>query len=216
MKKIVLTTTRAAGRVPISYGGIVAALLAALGTMNTFAEKADRTKEIEIGAAAAKSDIANNVQTLDGAVVLTQGTMRITADRMILKRDAKDNIFAELLGLNGNQISFKEKREGFNDFMEGASDRAEFDQATSTIKLFTRARLKNGNDVLSGEYIYYNSTTDVMLADGRAPDNKSGRDPKASAAQPGRVRITIQPRIDPTPASQRSAPAESSATPAKK
>lgn len=200
MKKIILKSMCAKNSPSILYAGAIALLCwAALGVPNANAEKADRSKEIEIDAAAAKSDIANNVQTLDGGVVLTQGTMRITADRMILRRDAKENIFAELQGLNGNQISFKEKREGFNDFMEGAADRAEFDQATNTIKLFTRAKLKNGNDVLSGEYIYYNSLTDVMMADGRVPDAKTGREPKVPAAASGRVRITIQPRADSAP-----------------
>ena len=117
--------------------------------------------------------------------------MRITADKMIVKRDDQEFIFAELTALGTNQITFREKREGFNDFMEGTADRAEFDDKARTIKLFTRAKLKTGNDVLTGEYIYYNSDTQVIQADGQAPVGKDGK-PKADAA--GRVRIVIQPR----------------------
>ncbi len=173
------------------------------------AEKADRTKEIEIDAAKQKIDLANNVLVLEGNVVLTQGTMRINADRMIVKRDDQEQIFAELFGASGNQISFREKREGFNDFMEGTADRAEFDDRANTVKLFSRAKLKNGNDVLSGDYIYYNSVTEVMLADGRAPDGKIGKDGKSPAASDtaGRVRIVIQPRKE-----MQTAPVPSGAT----
>ncbi|NJR72107.1 MAG: lipopolysaccharide transport periplasmic protein LptA [Gammaproteobacteria bacterium] len=138
----------------------------------TFAEKADRSKEIVIDASRNTADQANNVLLLEGAVTLEQGTMRITADKMTVKRDDQEFIFAELVALPGKQITFREKREGFNDFMEGTADRAEFDDKARTIKLFTRARLKTGNDVLTGDYIYYNSDTQVIQADGQAPSAK--------------------------------------------
>jgi lipopolysaccharide export system protein LptA len=127
-------------------------------------------------------------------VSLTQGTMRITADKMILKRDEQEYIFAELLAASGNQITFREKREGFDDFMEGTADRAEFDDKAKTIKLFNRAKLKTGTDTLTGEYIYYNSETEVIQADGRAPTGKDGK-PQATDSS-GRVRIVIQPRAE--------------------
>ncbi len=168
-------------------------VLAATITMPaiTYAEKADRSKEIVIDAARNTADQAKNILVLEGMVTLEQGTMRITADKMIVKRDDQEFIFAELVALGGNQITFREKREGFNDFMEGTADRAEFDDKARTIKLFKRAKLKTGNDLLTGEYIYYNSDTQVIQADGQAPVGKDGK-PKTDSA--GRVRIVIQPR----------------------
>lgn len=156
-----------------------------------FAEKADRSKEIVIDAARNTADQAKNVLVLEGMVTLEQGTMRITADKMTVKRDDQEFIFAELIAMLGKQITFREKREGFNDFMEGTADRAEFDDKARTIKLFTRAKLKTGNDVLTGDYIYYNSDTQVIQADGQAPSSKDG---KLKADSSGRVRIVIQPR----------------------
>jgi len=157
-----------------------------------WAEKADRTKEIVIDAARQTADQAKNLMVLEGSVTLEQGTMRITADKMIVKRDENQFIFAELIAASGNQITFREKREGFNDFMEGTADRAEFDDKAKTVKLFSRARLKAGGDVITGDYIYYNSDTEIIQTDGSAPNAKntqSGADGK------GRVRIVIQPRI---------------------
>lgn len=160
------------------------------------AEKADRNKPIEMTAASGTSDLANNVQTLEGTVVLVQGTMRMTAERMRVKRDAQDRIFAELFGTPAAQITFREKREGFDDFMEGAADRAEFDDRSNTIKLFGRARLKNGGDELAGEYIYYNSVSEVIQALGRIPEPGDAKRPTEAApgAASPRVRIVIQPR----------------------
>jgi len=160
---------------------------------HALAEKADRTKPIEINAASGTTDLANNIQTLEGNVVLVQGTMRITADRMRLKRDAQEHISAELFANAGGQISFREKREGFSDFMEGTADRAEFDDKANTIKLFSRAKLKNGSDELTGEYIYYNSVTETLQALGRIPDASGDPKPGAPTGE-NRVRIVIQPR----------------------
>jgi lipopolysaccharide export system protein LptA len=161
------------------------------------AEKADRSEPIKIEAASNVLDQSTNVLVLEGEVVLEQGTMRITAERMRLKRDAQGKVFAELFGKVGGQITFREKREGYSDYMEGVADRAEFDDKANTLKLFSRARLKNGTDELTGEYIYYNSLTDVIQAFGRVPDGKT--DPKATIATGNnRVQMTIQPRQEPS------------------
>jgi lipopolysaccharide export system protein LptA len=169
-------------------------VIASTAQLPALAEKADRKKEIEIDAGRQRTDLANNVLVLEGGVSLVQGTMKITADRMVIKRDNENYLFAELFGLAGGQISFREKREGFNDFMDGTADRAEFDDRAGTIKLFNRAKLKNGSDTLTGEYIYYNSNTEVIQADGSAPVGKDGK--PATTNGGGRVRFVIQPRAE--------------------
>lgn len=181
----------------LKYLIIPASICAAIYSGAVLGEKADRTKPIKIEAASNMLDQSTNLLTIEGDVVLEQGTMRITADRMIVKRDTQDYIFAQLFAKAGGQIFFREKREGMNDFMEGTADRAEFDDKANTIKLFSRAKLKNGTDELSGEYIYYNSLTDVIKALGRAPDAKN--DPKGQAPSAnGRVRMEIAPRAEAT------------------
>ena len=182
---------------------------------HALAEKADRTKPIEINAASGTTDLANNIQTLEGNVVLVQGTMRITADRMRLKRDAQEHISAELFANAGGQISFREKREGFSDFMEGTADRAEFDDKANTIKLFSRAKLKNGSDELTGEYIYYNSVTETLQALGRIPDARGDPKPGAPTGE-NRVRIVIQPRPEGPKDAGKSVPKDAASPAAKK
>ena len=76
--------------------------------------------------------------------------------------------------------------------MEGSADRAEFDDQADTIKLLSRARLKSGGDELKGEYIYYNSATEVMEARKSIPDAKGAALPGSNS---GRVKITIQPKL---------------------
>lgn len=172
-----------------------AALFPSLAT----GEQADRNKPTNIEADVATLDQTNRVRTLEGNVVLTQGTMRLAAQKMVVKEDDEGYIRAEIFGSSAAQVTFRQKREGSDDFMEGFADRAEFDDRADTLKLFSRARLKNGGDELKGEYIYYNSATEVVQARNAIPDGKAVPTPAGPA---NRVNITIQPRVaEPKPAS---------------
>jgi lipopolysaccharide export system protein LptA len=165
-------------------------LTSAVLVQPAFAERADRQKPVEVDGAKLALDKKDNTSVMEGDVVLTQGTLRIEAARMRIKKDGDDNAFAEIFGAPGKQVTFREKREGFNDFIEGVADRAEFDQRANTIKFFNNARVKSGGDVLTGDYLVYNTLTERFEASGGA---------SAGAAKPGegsRVRLTFQPRTE--------------------
>jgi lipopolysaccharide export system protein LptA len=168
---------------------MVAMLLMSEGAL---AEKADRTKPIEIEGKRAELDETKKVRTMEGDVVLEQGTMRITAERMVTKEDTAGYISAQAFGPTSGQITFRQKREGLNDFIDGVADRAEFDDKASTLKLFGRARLTSGGDIAQGEYIYFNTATEIYAIRNSAADDKSGT---VQTNATGRVKITIQPRV---------------------
>jgi lipopolysaccharide export system protein LptA len=177
-------------RVHLISLNIFASLL--LVSVPVVAEKADRLKPTNIEAKRGTIDEANKVRTMEGDVILVQGTMRITAEKMVVKEDATGNISAQAFGPSAGQITFRQKREGFSDFVDGVADRAEFDDKASTLKLFGRARLTSAGDVAEGEYIYFNTATEVYAIRNSAADDKPGVvQPDAS----GRVKITIQPRV---------------------
>lgn len=140
------------------------------------AEQADRNLPIEIRALDVTIDQVNRTYELRGNATLTQGTMRLVAERMVVKEDDQGNRTARLYGAAGKPVTFRQKREGSNDFMEGFADRAEFDDASDVLQLFSNARLKNGTDELRGEYIYYNSATEVLKASGQVPGGKTKTD----------------------------------------
>jgi lipopolysaccharide export system protein LptA len=181
------------------FGLLIACSFLAFGT-TSFAEQADRTKPINIEANSATADQTNRVRTLEGNVILVQGTMRLSAARMIVKEDEDGFVTAQIFGGPSAQVAFRQKREGAEDFMEGFADRAEFDDRNDTLKLFSKARLKNGGDELKGEYIFYNSATEVVQARSAIPDGKSTTDQSGGS---GRVNFTIQPRV---PEAGKSAP----------
>jgi lipopolysaccharide export system protein LptA len=170
-------------------------LLTLLGVATTIhAEKADRQKLVDVIGAKLTLDQKDNTSVMEGDVVLTQGTLRIEAARMRIKKDADDNAFAEIFSAAGKQITFREKREGFNDFIEGVADRAEFDQRANTVKFFNNARVKSGGDILTGDYMVYNTLTERFEAAGNAPNAAK----PATSGEGSRVRLTFQPRQETT------------------
>ena len=157
---------------------------------NAHGERADRNQATDISSKLASVEGSKevNLKKLEGDVLITQGTMRITADRAIVK-ETKEGVFAELFGNGPSQITFRQKREGENDFVEASSDRAEYDDRTETIRLFSRVRFKSGGDFVESEYMQYNTNTEKMELRNQIPGVK----PKAGTEE-GRVVFKVQPR----------------------
>ena len=90
-------------------------------------EKADREKEMDISSKYGlyEGSKETNVKKLEGDVLIERGTMRITAERAIVKETA-EGTFAELFGKSSGPITFRQKREGENDFVEASADHAEY------------------------------------------------------------------------------------------
>ena len=95
--------------------------LAALGAQG---ERADREKEIVVGADRLVADDANRTSTFEGNVVVTQGTMRITATKVTVRED-KDR--HKYYVAQGGPVTFRQKRDKVDEWIEGFAERAEFD-----------------------------------------------------------------------------------------
>ena len=91
--------------------GLSVAAILLLGAILSpaWAERADREKPINLEADRVTIDDAKKVSVFEGNVVLTQGTLVIRADRMIVRQDKE--------GFNqgtafGNLAKFRQKRDG--------------------------------------------------------------------------------------------------------
>jgi len=160
---------------------LAAAFAAAL--LPAAAERADRSKEIVVGADRLTADDANKTSTFEGAVIITQGTMRMTAAKVTVRED-KDR--HKYYVANGAPVTFRQKRDNADEWIEGFADRAEFDDRNDVLKLFDRARVKRNNDELTGDVITYDMKKEVAEVSG-AP--AGARSPNA-----GRVKVIMTPR----------------------
>jgi lipopolysaccharide export system protein LptA len=153
------------------------------------AETADREKPINYSADTGDVNYQTKVGTLSGNVIITQGTMSIRADRIVFRQNADNSLSVTA---HGNPVSFRQKRDGYDEYFEGFAQRAEYDGTKEFLELFDRALLKRGQDELRSNYISYNAATEVFKAEGRAAST-----PAPDPGGPGaRVRGVFQPKSD--------------------
>jgi lipopolysaccharide export system protein LptA len=186
-------------RVPTARALAVFMLLfATLGVPFASAERADREKPVNLEADKVTVDDKKQISTFEGGVVLTQGTMRITADRILVRQD---NNGIQSATAYGKPATFKQKRDGVDEYIEGFAEHAEYDGRTGKLELFINALLKRGQDELRGNYITYDVNSEFMQVFGNTPQTTTSSKPG------GRVSATIQPKpkkdsASPAPASK--------------
>ncbi len=183
----------------------VAALFAALtlAAGPVLAEKTDREKPINLEADRVSVDDAKQISTFEGKVVLTQGTLVIRGDRMEVRQDNEG--FKN--GITwGNLAYFKQKRDGYDEYIEGWAERIEYDSRADKMQMFNRASMKKGGDEVRGNYISYDAKTEFFQVIGGGA--------KAAAAEnsDGRVRAVIQPKPKDKPVAQPPLPLKPDAT----
>ena len=155
------------------------------------AERADRDKPVNLEADQVTVDDNKQTATFTGRVVLTQGTLVIRGDRMVVQQDADGFKYGIAYG---NLASFRQKREGYDEYIDGYAERIEYDSKAEKLQMFNRAYLKKANDDVRGNYIAYEIATEFFKVTG-------GGKQAATAANPeGRVRAIIQPKSKEAPA----------------
>ncbi len=176
--------TRRADRQRSSRSALVALMLGVV-CIGAHAERADRDQPVNIEADRVEIDDQKKEAVFEGNVVLTQGTLMLKADRIIVDQD--ETGFQSGIAF-GSPAYFRQKREGFEDFIEGEAERLEYKGKEEKVELFVNAKLKRGGDEVRGNYISYSALTEFFEVMGKEPGSS------AEGSSGGRVRAIIQPR----------------------
>ena len=148
-----------------------------------FAEQADRNKPVHLEADQVVIDDARQISTFIGNVKLSQGTLLIRGDKIIVVQD-KDG-FKRGTAF-GKTASFRQKREGLDEYVEGYGERIEYDTRAETVDFFEQAHLKRKLDEVSGEHITYNAKTEIFQVNSGDAGSEKG--------PPKRVHAILQPK----------------------
>jgi lipopolysaccharide export system protein LptA len=168
------------------------ALACAFALAPAHAEKADRLKEMNIVSdRGGKLDQQNRFAEVEGNVVITKGTILMHADRVQVRQSAAGYDTAIAFGASARPATFRQKRDGADEYIEGEADRLEYDARTDTVKFVNNAvvrRLRGATvtDEISGNLITYDCTSQVSSVTGGATPTP--------ANPTGRVRVTLTPR----------------------
>ncbi|HWV91609.1 MAG TPA: lipopolysaccharide transport periplasmic protein LptA [Burkholderiales bacterium] len=141
------------------------------------AEKADRDKPTQVEANKMSADDVRRLNVFEGDVVVTKGTIRLTAERLVVRQDAEG---FQLATATGKPARFRQRqdakpgeKEGI--WVEGEAMRIELDDRNQKIELFDKARVNRGGDEVAGDYIFVDQRSDFYQVSSGKGGEKQGR-----------------------------------------
>lgn len=159
------------------------------------AEKADRYKKMEVESdQPGKVDLQNQIVVFNGNVVVSKGTMAIRAGRIEVRETPDGYHHATAVATPGQLATFRQKRDGVDEYIEGEAEKLEYDSKADTIRFTGKASVKRLRgkavaDEVTGAQITYDNTAELFTVAGGAS--------AATPANPnGRVRAVLSPRQD--------------------
>jgi lipopolysaccharide export system protein LptA len=163
---------------------LLAGLLALL-PISALGEKADRDKPTQVEANRMSADDTRRLNVFEGEVVVTKGTMRLTAERLVVRQDAEGFQFATATGKPARFRQRQDPKPGEKEgiWVEGEAMRIELDDRNQKVELFDKARVNRGCDEVAGDYIAVDQRSDFY-------EVKGGKDGGAK----GRVKAVISPK----------------------
>ena len=161
---------------------------------SAWAEKADRNKPMNIEADNLDHDELQQLSIFTGKVVATKGTIVLRGSRLEVRQDPDGFQYGTLTAEPGRRAFFRQKREGVNEWMEGESERIEYDSKADRIVLLNKADFRRYrgtvlSDQMTGQRIVYENLSDQFTVDGQL----SGGKPHEGTSS-GRVRAVLTPR----------------------
>jgi lipopolysaccharide export system protein LptA len=146
------------------------------------AEQADSAKPTEIEANSMKADDVRRLTIFEGHVVVTRGSLKIQAERIVVHQDGEGFQHSTA---TGNPVRFRQRLDpkppaAEGGWMEGEAQRIEMDDRSGKIELFDNARVNRAGDEVAGNYILVDQRADFFSVTPGKGD--------------GRVRATLQPK----------------------
>ena len=136
----------------------------------------DQNQPINLEADQAQWDQKTGTSVYRGNVIISQGSMRLTADTATLY--VTDGLFRRMEA-TGAPSTFRYKPAANKEEIQGVGEHVEYDVASAKVIVTDNARFTQGGDVFTGHRVEYDLNADVV---------------KANSKEGGRIHITIQPK----------------------
>src|SRR2546423_5577824 len=188
---------------PLRRAAPASLLALALLAAPAWGEKADRTKPLNVAADRQGTfDLLKQVVVFSGNVIITKGTIVIKADQVEVREAADGYRLAVAIGSGDHPATFRQKRDGVDEYIDGQADRLEYEEKGDVIRFVNNAvvrRLRGASigDEITGSVITYDNTHEVVSLSGGTAANTAG-------SPGGRVRAVLTPR-EGTPAAAEAA-----------
>ena len=160
----------------------------------------DKNAPVTINADTTDIDFRTGKRVLTGNVDISQGTLNIKADKIVLVYNGDE---IDTATAYGKPVRFKQLPEGQKEMVHGEGKTLQLKHAKNLITLETNAKITQGTNTITGKVIYYNTLTSKMTVKSQSSGGKQKKTAgsKQQAAgkstgkktQSGRTRIVIQP-----------------------
>ena len=172
------------------------------------AEKADRSKPMSVTSAGDHPDVLDlkkHSAVFTGNVVITQGTLEIHADRVEVSQDPDGNQLGYAFGSSVKPATFRQKRDGVDEYSEGDAQKIEYDSAANRVRFVGAAHLRmlKGaavTDTASAALITYDTASEtILLTGGGTSSAGNGGGGTTQKTSDGRTTITFTPKASSAP-----------------
>ncbi|ALG67617.1 lipopolysaccharide transport periplasmic protein LptA [Beggiatoa leptomitoformis] len=140
---------------------------------SVFALATDKDQPINITAEQATIDDLKGVAIYEGNVIVTQGTIRIEADKVTLTYTQKQTL--DKVILDGNPARFKQRPDNSKEDLNAKASKMEYFATENRLQLTQNAEVWQGKDTFTGQRITYDTERGIIKANQK-------------------VQVTIQPR----------------------
>ena len=162
--------------------GLASAQVSALST--------DKDQPIEIEADTAEIDDLNNISIYRGNVIVVQGSIYMTGDKMTVYNTEDDEL--DILIMEGKPATYKQLPDNSTVYDEARALRMEYHELKNMIYLYENAWSKQGDGEISGNQIEYNTELSKVMAWSAKQTLKPGEQIKSQ----DRVRIILHKKKD--------------------
>ena len=148
----------------------------------------DQKQQIEIDSEKGELDDAKNINTFTGNVVVTQGSIRITGDKMTIHYNKKKEI--EILVVDGNPATYRQLPDASKVYDEAQAKHMEYLKKKNLVILTDNALVKQESGSLRSDRIEYDTAHSRVTATSEpaGTEEKNGKK--------GRVKIIIPAKPD--------------------
>lgn len=133
-----------------------------------YALKSDPKQPINVESAEQSADLQTNKIVFSGAVIATQGSMKLKADKIEVLRDSNGSL--KSIVAYGSPATFEQKQDN-GQYLRSRSSTLNYNPNNATIVLQGRVTIWQGDSKMSGERIEYNINSQKI----RANHNQGGR-----------------------------------------
>ena len=129
---------------------LIPLLLVCLVPLAASAARGDSEQPVSIEANKGSIDNRKNVHVFEGGVVLSQGSLAIRCEKLVVTQDGDGFKKGVASGGEGGRASIRQRREGRDDFVEGRASRIEYDARSRKAILVGKAQSAGQHELLDG------------------------------------------------------------------